>query len=108
MATGDPALQRVELSVGDATMALPPAGVRDAIATLAGCFPGSRCAGQGTAAYVRRWLTRGSDKHLAGCPATSTPSEVLQGKSRLGRRPPPGKTESLRAAGSPRPRGDGA
>jgi hypothetical protein len=36
MTTGDPAVQRVELSVGDATMALPTSGIRDAIATLAG------------------------------------------------------------------------
>jgi threonine aldolase len=36
MMTGDPAVQRVELSVGDATMALPPSAIRDAVATLAG------------------------------------------------------------------------
>jgi threonine aldolase len=36
MTTGDPAVQRVELSVGDATMALPPSAIRDAVATLAG------------------------------------------------------------------------
>jgi threonine aldolase len=34
--TGDPAVQRVELAVGDATMALSPAEVRDAVARLAG------------------------------------------------------------------------
>ena len=36
MTTGDPGVQRVELSVGDATMALSPEEIRDAIATLAG------------------------------------------------------------------------
>ena len=36
MTTGDPGVQRVELWVGDATMALPTSGIRDAIATLAG------------------------------------------------------------------------
>src|SRR3954454_8172171 len=36
-------------------------------------------------------LTRGSDKHLAGCPATFTPSEVLPGEEPAGRRPSPGK-----------------
>jgi threonine aldolase len=36
MATGDPGVQRVELSVGDATMALSPEAIRDAIRTLAG------------------------------------------------------------------------
>src|SRR3982750_2740520 len=39
-------------------------------------------------------LTRGSDKHLAGCPATSTPSEVLPGEEPAGRRPSPGKGRS--------------
>ena len=34
MPTGDPAVQRVELSVGDATMALPLAEIRSAIAAL--------------------------------------------------------------------------
>jgi hypothetical protein len=34
MTTGDPAVQRVELSVGDATRTLPPAQVRDIIAAL--------------------------------------------------------------------------
>jgi hypothetical protein len=34
--TGDPAVQRVELAVGDATMALSLAEVRDAVARLAG------------------------------------------------------------------------
>jgi hypothetical protein len=34
--TGDPAVQRVELSVGDATRALSPAEVRDIVAALAG------------------------------------------------------------------------
>ena len=33
--TGDPAVQRVELSVGDATRALSPAQVRQIIAALA-------------------------------------------------------------------------
>jgi hypothetical protein len=36
MTTGDPAVQRVELSVGDATLALSRAEVRDAVARLAG------------------------------------------------------------------------
>jgi threonine aldolase len=36
MTTGDPGVQRVELSVGDATCALTPDQVRDIIATLAG------------------------------------------------------------------------
>jgi hypothetical protein len=36
MTTGDPAVQRVELSVGDATLALTPAEVRDAVGRLAG------------------------------------------------------------------------
>jgi hypothetical protein len=36
MTTGDPAVQRVELSVGDATRALTPDQVRDIIATLTG------------------------------------------------------------------------
>ena len=39
MTTGDPAVQRVELSVGDATMALTPAEVRDAVAVLSGSAP---------------------------------------------------------------------
>src|SRR5918998_291971 len=47
-----------------------------------------------------RWLTRGSDKHLAGCPATSTPSEVLPGEEPAGRRPPPGKDGALARRGS--------
>ena len=34
--TGDPAVQRVELSVGDATMALPVAEIRHAVAALVG------------------------------------------------------------------------
>ncbi len=34
--TGDPAVQRVELSTGDATMGLTPEQVRDAVAVLAG------------------------------------------------------------------------
>jgi threonine aldolase len=36
MTTGDPGVQRVELSVGDATLALTPAEVRDAVGRLAG------------------------------------------------------------------------
>ena len=36
MATGDPAVQRVELAVGDATSALEPAEIRGIIATLQG------------------------------------------------------------------------
>jgi threonine aldolase len=36
MTTGDPGVQRVELSVGDATRALTPGQVRDIIATLTG------------------------------------------------------------------------
>jgi len=36
MTTGDPAVQRVELAVGDATMALPMDGIRSAIAVLGG------------------------------------------------------------------------
>jgi hypothetical protein len=36
MTTGDPAVQRVELPVGDATLALPLPDVRDAVARLAG------------------------------------------------------------------------
>jgi threonine aldolase len=36
MTTGDPGVQRVELSVGDATCALEPAEIRDVIAALAG------------------------------------------------------------------------
>ena len=36
MTTGDPGVQRVELSVGDATMALSLEEIRDAVATLAG------------------------------------------------------------------------
>jgi hypothetical protein len=35
--TVDPGLQRVELSVGDATCALKPEQVRDIVAVLAGC-----------------------------------------------------------------------
>lgn len=35
MTTGDPAVQRVELAVGDATMALSPGEIRDAVARLA-------------------------------------------------------------------------
>jgi hypothetical protein len=35
MTTVDPGLQRVELSVGDATCALDPAEIRDVIAALA-------------------------------------------------------------------------
>jgi len=35
-ATGDPAVQRVEMSVGDATLALPPDQVRDIITALLG------------------------------------------------------------------------
>lgn len=34
--TGDPRVQRVELSVGDATMSLSPDDVRDAVARLVG------------------------------------------------------------------------
>jgi hypothetical protein len=34
MTTGDPRVQRVELSVGDATCALEPGQVRDIIAAL--------------------------------------------------------------------------
>jgi threonine aldolase len=34
MTTGDPAVQRVELAVGDATLALSPAEIRDAVARL--------------------------------------------------------------------------
>jgi hypothetical protein len=36
MTTGDPAVQRVELSVGDATLALQLPEIRDAVARLAG------------------------------------------------------------------------
>jgi threonine aldolase len=36
MTTGDPAVQRVELAVGDATLALTMAEIRDAVARLAG------------------------------------------------------------------------
>jgi hypothetical protein len=36
MVTGDPAVQRVELTVGDATSALEPAEIRAIIATLLG------------------------------------------------------------------------
>ena len=36
MPTADPGVQRVELSVGDATRALQPDQVRDIIATLIG------------------------------------------------------------------------
>jgi hypothetical protein len=36
LTTGDPGVQRVELSVGDATLALPLAEVREAVARLAG------------------------------------------------------------------------
>jgi hypothetical protein len=34
MTTGDPAMQRVELAVGDATSALEPAEIRGIVATL--------------------------------------------------------------------------
>jgi threonine aldolase len=40
MATGDPGVQRVELSVGDATCELDPARIRDIIAALAAPDPG--------------------------------------------------------------------
>jgi hypothetical protein len=36
MTTGDPAVQRVELSVGDATLRLEPAEVADCITELIG------------------------------------------------------------------------
>jgi hypothetical protein len=36
MPTADPGVQRVELPIGDATMALSLAEIREAIATLAG------------------------------------------------------------------------
>jgi threonine aldolase len=36
MTTGDPAVQRVELAVGDATLALAPTEIRDAVGRLAG------------------------------------------------------------------------
>ena len=39
MPTGDPGTQRVELAVGDATLALPAAEVRDIISDLA-CLAG--------------------------------------------------------------------
>jgi hypothetical protein len=41
MSTGVPGLVRVELPVGDATMALSLADIRDAIATLAPASVGS-------------------------------------------------------------------
>ncbi len=39
MPTGDPAVVRVELAVGDATMALTLAEIREAVAALAGQLP---------------------------------------------------------------------
>src|SRR5713226_1032569 len=43
MATGDPAVQRVELAVGDATSALEPAEIRGIIAILQGASDLLQC-----------------------------------------------------------------
>jgi hypothetical protein len=42
MTTGDPAVQRVELSVGDATLALPLEDIRSAVAVLSGGAGGAQ------------------------------------------------------------------